>query len=61
MFRDTVKSRWLNADGVYRRREIAPGETPYRAQQDLQDQARRAAAVASQGAGVALTPEQGQR
>jgi polyphosphate kinase len=61
MFRDNVKSRWLGADGVYRRREIAPGETPYRAQVDLQDVARRAAAVASQGAGVVLTPEMGQR
>ena len=51
MFRDTVKARWLNADGTYRRRKVA--EEPKasrlcRAQETLYDQARRAAALARQ-------------
>ena len=28
MFRDTVKSRWLGADGVYRRRKRRPANHP---------------------------------
>ena len=56
MFRDNVKARWLDADGVYRRREVPPGETPCRVQQELQHEARRAAARV--GAGVVLQPQQ---
>lgn len=56
MFRDTVKSRWLGADGVYRRRAPAAGEPPFRAQQALQDDARRAAAAAGESRGVVLQP-----
>ena len=55
MFRDNVKSRWLGADGVYRRREVPPGEVPFRVQEELQHEARRAAA---RGAGVVLEPQQ---
>jgi hypothetical protein len=58
MFRDTVKGRWLGADGIYRRRAPAAGERPCRVQQELQDEARRAALVARDAAGVAFRPEQ---
>ncbi len=59
MFRDTVKSRWLEADGAYLRRKRPRGEGPFRVQQALQDEARRAAALAREGAGVVLEPEKG--
>jgi polyphosphate kinase len=61
MFRDTMKSRWLGDDGVYRRRPAAPGEPPFRVQQALQDDARRAAALAGDGRGVAFRPERRER
>ena len=57
MFRDTVKARWLGADGVYRRRPLAPGETPFRVQQHLQEEARRLASLARDRAGVTFRPE----
>ena len=56
MFRDTVKARWLDADGVYRRRPIAPGETPFRVQEHLQEEARRLASLARDRAGVTVRP-----
>jgi len=59
MFRDTVKSRWLDADGVYRRREPEPGEPAFRVQQALQDEARRAALLTRESIGVTFHPEQG--
>ena len=46
MFRDNVKARRLGADGVYTRVQPAAGEEPYRAQQALQDEARRAGDLA---------------
>ncbi len=58
MFRDNVKARWLGADGVYRRRERAPDEPPFRVQQHLRDEARRAASLARERVGVILRPEQ---
>jgi polyphosphate kinase len=58
MFRDTVKSRWLDADGVYRRRRLAQGETPFRVQEHLQDEARRLASLARDRAGVSFRPEE---
>jgi polyphosphate kinase len=58
MFRDNVKSRWLDADGVYRRRPRAPGETPFRVQEHLQEEARRLAALARDRAGVTFRPEE---
>ena len=33
MFRDTVKARWLHADGSYERGRPAPGEPPFRVQE----------------------------
>jgi polyphosphate kinase len=57
MFRDTVKGRWLGADGVYRRASPAAGERPFRAQQELQDEARRGATMARDAAGVSFHPE----
>jgi polyphosphate kinase len=57
MFRDTVKSRWLGPDGSYRRPKPAPGERPFRVQQELYDEARRAASLARTG--VVLLPESG--
>jgi len=56
MFRDTVKARWLGADGVYRRAKRAKGEAPVRAQQVLQDEARRAAAVERDRTDVTFHP-----
>jgi len=58
MFRDTVKGRWLGPDGIYRFREPLPGEVPIRVQYELQEEARRAAALARDGAGVVFRPEQ---
>jgi polyphosphate kinase len=58
MFRDTVKSRWLGADGVYRRRPLAHGESPFRVQEHLQDEARRLASLARDRAGVSFRPEE---
>jgi Polyphosphate kinase len=58
MFRDTVKSRWLGADGVYRRRPLAKGEAPFRVQEHLQEEARRLASLARDRAGVSFRPEE---
>ena len=59
MFRDTVKSRWLDADGVYRPRQPAAGDAPCRAPQALQEEARRSAALSGGATGIALRPQQG--
>jgi polyphosphate kinase len=56
MFRDNVKSRWLEADGVYRRREPTPGEPPFRVQEHLLREARRVAAMARERVGIAFQP-----
>lgn len=61
MFRDNVKARRLRADGTYERRTPAPGEAPYREQQVLQDEAREAARLARESAGVTFTPEKAPR
>jgi polyphosphate kinase len=61
MFRDTMKARWLGADGVYRRREPAPGEPAFRVQQHLQEEAGRLASLARERAGVVFRPEQRDR
>ena len=58
MFRDNVKARWLGADGVYRRRERARDEPPFRVQQHLQEEARRSASLARERVGVILRPEE---
>ena len=58
MFRDNVKAWTLQADGTYRRRTPASGEEPFRVQQWLQEEARRAVAAARDRAGVVLHPEQ---
>lgn len=60
MFRDNVKARHLGADGRYSRRPPAPGEPAYRVQQVLQDEARRAAQLARDTAGITLVPVQGE-
>jgi len=57
MFRDTVKGRWLHADGTYRRRDVSPDEPPFRAQEALREQAGRAAAMARERTGVTFRPE----
>jgi polyphosphate kinase len=57
MFRDSVKSRWLGVDGVYRRRTVQPGEAPFRVQQELQTEGQRAIRLARDGVGLALLPE----
>jgi polyphosphate kinase len=57
MFQDNVKSRWLSADGVYRRRKRARGEAPFRVQDVLQEEARRAASRARESTGIVLEPD----
>ncbi|MES1254003.1 MAG: polyphosphate kinase 1 [Acidobacteriota bacterium] len=57
MFRDTTKGRWLGADGVYGRPGPAPGETPFRVQDYLYEQAQRTAALARRRTGVVLEPD----
>jgi hypothetical protein len=52
-----VKSRWLQADGTYRRRKAPKGEPLCRAQEILYDQARRAATLARERTGVTFRPE----
>ena len=56
MFKDNCNAYLLGADGVYRRRKAARGEPPFRVQHVLQDEARRAAALAREGAGVSFVP-----
>jgi polyphosphate kinase len=58
MFRDTVRSRWLGADGTYRRRESAHGEPAFRVQEHLYEEGRRLAALARERVGVIFKPEQ---
>jgi hypothetical protein len=58
MFRDTVKGRWMRSDGVYEKRRAAAGEPPFRAQEQLQEEARRTAALVRGRMGVVFTPEQ---
>jgi polyphosphate kinase len=57
MFRDNTKARCLGRDGVYVRRVAADGEPPFRVQQHLQEESRRRASVAHDGAGVTFEPE----
>lgn len=61
MFHDTSKSRELHADGSYHRRRPPRGESAYRVQRALQEDAHRAAALARGGSGVTLQPEQRDR
>ena len=61
MFRDNVKARWLDADGIYRRRERLPNEPDFRVQQHLQEETRRLASLARERAGVTLRPPSGAR
>ena len=61
MFKDNVKAWWLDADGVYRRRKPANGDPPFRVQQWLQDEARRAVSAARDRVGIVLDPEQSQQ
>src|SRR5262249_28364459 len=58
MFRDTVKSRWLDPDGVHRRRAASRGEPAFRVQQELAAEAHRMAALARDASGVSFRPEQ---
>jgi len=59
MFKDTVKARRLGADGQYQRVKPPKGEAPFRAQQFLQDDARREADAATERAGVTFVPKTG--
>jgi hypothetical protein len=58
MFRGTVKARWLDEDGIYRRRPPLEGEPPFRVQSYLQHEARRLASLARDQAGVSFRPKQ---
>ena len=57
MFRDNVKARWLDPDGIYRKRKPAAGETPFRVQQYLQEESRRLSLLARGRAAVTFKPE----
>jgi len=50
MFRDNVKARRLTSDGSYKRVRRAKGETPFRVQQFLQDEAHKTAGLAREKA-----------
>ena len=56
MFRDTVKGRWLRADGSYERRGPSDAEPPFRVQFHLLAEARRTAALARGRAGIVFQP-----
>jgi polyphosphate kinase len=58
IFRDTVKARWLSADGEYMPRPPMPGDEPFRVQEYLQDEARRHASVVRGRDPVTFQPEQ---
>jgi polyphosphate kinase len=58
MFTDTVKARWLQPDGTYRRPTASAGEPGFRVQEHLQEDARRVA-LARQRAGFVFQPEEG--
>ena len=57
MFRDTAKAWILKPDGSYERKQPPAGETPFRVQQALQDEARRTASLARDAAGIRFVPE----
>jgi polyphosphate kinase len=57
MFRDTEKSRWLQADGSYCRRTAHADEPRFRVQEALHEQARRTAAMARERTGVTFRPK----
>ena len=57
MFSDTEKARWLDTDGIYRRRPPSPGETRCRAQEALHEEGRRLASLARERTGVTFRPE----
>ncbi|HEX2453155.1 MAG TPA: polyphosphate kinase 1 [Vicinamibacterales bacterium] len=59
MFRDNVKARRLDADGVYRPVVAAEGEPVCRVQQSLLEEAQRRAAQARDRAGLTFRPEHG--
>jgi len=56
MFLDNVKSRWLQADGTYRRRKPAKGDEAFRAQVHLYREAERAFDKAHAAAPLTLEP-----
>jgi len=56
MFLDNVKSRWLQADGTYRRRKPAKGDEAFRAQVHLYREAERALDKAHAAAPLTFEP-----
>ena len=58
MFQDNVKARRLTADGTYQRVKPRRGEALFRVQEVLADEAKHAATVARETAGVAFVPDQ---
>ena len=61
MFQDNVKARWLDADGVYRKREPGSGEAVFRVQQNLQEESRRLVSLARERKGITFQPEESDR
>jgi polyphosphate kinase len=56
MFQDNVKSRWLQADGTYKRKRPAKGEEPFRVQLHLHREAQRRDERARAATGVTFEP-----
>jgi len=56
MFLDTVKARWLQSDGTYKRKRAGKGEEPFRAQIHLYREAQKARERARTASGLTLEP-----
>lgn len=56
MFQDNVKARWLQADGVYKRRRAGKGDEPFRAQIHIYREAQKARDRAKSASGLTLEP-----
>jgi len=56
MFLDTVKARWLQADGTYKRKKAGKGEEPFRTQLHLYREYQKAREKARSASGLTLQP-----
>jgi polyphosphate kinase len=56
MFLDTVKARWLQSDGSYKRKRAGKGEEPFRSQIHLYREAQKVRERARAASGLTLEP-----
>ena len=61
LVQDNVKSRWLQADGTYKRKRPGKGDDPFRVQLHLYREALRASTRARTGVDVVFEPLEGGR